>query len=158
MGGDESKMDFGDGSKNKKISGDFIKYQYSNPGTYFAKLELYNKNDKKKDEAVVIITIDNPTSSELAGNWRLYQREESTMGFNDFYSMNELWTFMNGYFYVDGYNSYYFTLAGNTLATDHPDGNFRIIKLYNDNLILRYDEFNFMGVKYYSAYHFVKEP
>jgi hypothetical protein len=155
----KSKIDFGDNQSLSKTFEGSITYAYTNPGTFDAKIEVYNKRDNKKDESVTKITVAAPTEAELTtGQWRKNKEEDYFAGSSSYNLTNSVWTFnSNGTFDVDG-NGYTNTweLSGNSLVTDNY-GSFRITKLYNGVMILRYDEIDFFGGLSYSAYHFVNE-
>jgi len=154
--GKVSKIIFGDDNTEEEDINGTIKHAYTDaPGNYTATINLYNNRDKKKASASTFITVEKPQQAELTGSWRLYKEEEQAMGFSTNIPQNEIWTFnADGTFTVDGggYTTNWM-LNNNTLAVN--GYSYRITKLYNGELVLRFDEFTYVYTTY-SQYYFAK--
>jgi hypothetical protein len=149
-----SKINYGDGTLETEINGSKA-YEYSAGwGEFTVTLNLYNNRDKRKASTSTTINIERPTSAEIFGTWRLYKEEQKVFGFSDFYTHNELWVFYtDGTYTIDGGSPYNWSLANNYLTVDNDS--YRITKLYNGDMVLRFDEVPFFPTTY-SQYYFVQ--
>jgi PKD repeat protein len=155
-----SKITFGDGSKEKEISGSAI-YAYAEPGEFTATLNVYNNRDKRKSSANTVVSIMKPTTAEILGRWKLFKEETVVAGISVENTRNELWEFYSdGTYTVDGGSSYSWSLGNNRLSTD--DEIYRITKLYNGELEVRFNETSFSAIfinySDYNQYYFVQQP
>jgi hypothetical protein len=150
-----SKIIPGDGTNEVVVNGTLSHTYTAAPGDYTATINLYNSHDKKKATANTTITIARPTTTELVGTWSLYKFEDVAFGISTSVTYSELWVFnSDGTYTVDNGSSKTWVLANNNLTADFTS--YRITKLYNGDMILRFNEVSFF-VTTYSQYYLVKQ-
>jgi PKD repeat protein len=153
-----SKITYGDGTKEKEISGSAT-YAYTEAGEYTATLNVYNNRDKRKSSSSTTISVVNPTTAEIVGRWQLFKESKVVAGFSVDYPKDELWEFYSdGTYTVDGGSASTWSLGSNHLSTDNEV--YRITKLYNDELEVRFNETSFsilINYSDYNQYYFIKQ-
>lgn len=156
----KSTIDVGDGTRKQELRSSTHKHAYGDPGTYNVILEALTKNEKKSDAAIAVITVPPPAREDVEGSWQLTRLVVHT---NIIFpvtmstDLNESWFFgSGGDFGLDGYLNYNWTLASNILTTSASSWNFRIVKLFNNEMILRFDEIDWFG-GFYSEYHLTRQ-